>query len=161
MYLEPLKSKLDRYETVLNDVERIFKQIKAERLRNLNSISVEEASEFPALNIGKIPSIKTIISKLENCTTWDQLENFIPILKEIRFLGSPKRTEISETLLKKLEEIYGNNSEDEKLVKVLNDLTIFDQLNPLILPKEIEEEASETYKTIIYTAKDLESVSNQ
>lgn len=134
-------------------------EIKAERLRNLNLI--DASSEFASLKFGKIPSVKVISLKIENCSNWEELKNLIPILREIRFLGSPKRTEISRLLFAKLEQIYKKNSDEELLVKCLHEMVSFEQLNPLILPKDTPEESSEIYKTIIYTAKDLAASNHQ
>lgn len=145
-----MKSKLNRYERILNEIGPIYKEIKAERLRNLNLIE-----GFPSIKIGKIPSIETIKFKLENCSNWEEIKKIIPILKEIRFLGSPKRKEISRTLFEKLEEIYESNPENDLLIECLNEMVSFEQLNPLIIPAEVNEESSEIYKTIVYTAKDL------
>lgn len=144
-FLEPLKSKLDRYESLLNEIGPIYKEIKVERLLNFDFID----------KTGKIPSINVIKLKLKKCSNWDELKNLIPIFKEIRFLGSPKRSEISENLFKKLEEIYEKFPEDEILIKFLYEMISYEQLNPLIIPSEVPEETSDIYKTIIYTAKDL------
>lgn len=154
-----MKSKLDRCETVLKEIQTIFKEIKAERLENLKLI--DEFSEFASIKTGKIPKLKILLLKLENCSNWEEIKILIPIFKEIRFIGSPKRTEISQLLLKKFEEIYEKSPEDEILIKFLYEFLKFDQLNPLIIPKEVPEDSSEIYKTIVYTAKDLLLNSNQ
>lgn len=153
----PLKSKLNRYEAVLNEIGSIYKEIKAERLRNLNLIEGSTESEFSSIKTGQIPAVERIKYKIENCKTWDEIKNLIPILKEIRFLGSPKRTEISQSLIKKLEEVYEEFPEDENLIKFLLEMVSYEQLNPLIIPEEATDECSETFKKIIYTVKDLNS----
>ena len=135
----------------MNEIGPIFKEIKVERLCNLNLIFVESEN----IKIGKIPTAEILKLKLENCSNWEEIENLIFILKEIRFLGSPKRKEISRILFKKLEEIYENYPKNDFLIKNLNEMVKFEQLNPLIIPKEVKEESTEIYKKIVYTAKDL------
>ena len=158
---EPLKSKLNRYERILEEIGPIYKEIKVERLRNLNNLIIEsDDDDFSSIKIGKIgkiPTVEIIKLKLENCSNWEEIENLISILKEIRFLGSPKRKEISRILFKKLEEIYENIPKNDFLIKNLYEMVKFEQLNPLIIPKEeeVKEESTEIYKKIVYTAKDL------
>ena len=162
---------MDRYETVLKDIEKTFQTLKAERLNNLKQITpnisdISANENVPKFNYsdlmkGKIPSISLIISQLESCGNWNQLRIILAVLKEIRFLGSPKRKDISVVLLKKIAEIYENCSDgvdcnrDEELVRYLNELLAFDQMNPLIVPKECSEDATEALKTVIYTAQDI------
>lgn len=151
--IEPLKSKLNRYESAMKGIETAFRAIKSERLRNLNLIV---DSEFPGIKTGRIPQVSSLVSKIESCTNWQDLRKIVAVLREIRFLGSPKRTEISAVLLNKLSEIYENNGEsDAILVELFGELLEFDQMNPLILPEIVSEESKDVLKTIIYTAKDI------
>lgn len=162
---------MDRYETVLKDIGKTFQILKAERLSNLKQITpnisdISANENVPKFNYselmkGKIPSINLILAQIESCGNWNQLRIILVVLKEIRFLGSPKRTDISVALLKKIAEIYENCSDgvdcdrDEELVGYLNKLLAFDQMNPLIVPNEYTEDATEALKTVIYTAQDI------
>ena len=147
-FLEPLKSKVDRYERILNEIGMVYREIKAERLCNLND-------EVAEIKTGKIPSVETLKAKMEKCSNWKEIGVLISLLREIRLLRKPQRTEISKTLLKKLEDIYEKFPEEESLIKCLNDLVTFEQLNPVVIPSEVSEEASEIHKRIIYTLKDM------
>ena len=52
---EPLKSKLNRYERILEEIGPIYKEIKVERLRNLNNLIIEsDDDDFSSIKIGKI-----------------------------------------------------------------------------------------------------------
>lgn len=108
---------------------------------------------------GKIPSLKSILSQIsdEKSRNWDSMKEIIAILKEMRFLGFPKRKEISDSILFQLSEIYSSNPNDEEiLVKCLEDLTKIDQMNPLIITNEpIPEDSTESYKIIISTLQDM------
>ena len=135
-------------------IEAAYKAIKGERLRNLNLIV---DSEFDGVKTGKIPPMGSLISKIENCTNWEDLRKIVAVLREIRFLGSPKRAEISIVLLSKLSEIYERDEEgsDALLVGLLDGILEVDEMSPLILPDSVPAESNETLKTILYTAKDI------
>lgn len=141
-----------------------YKDLKAERIRNLNSISADSN----LLKTGKIPTIKELVEGLDGCTTWDQLQESISILREVRYLGSPKRKEISAALLNSLARIYESEADcegrDENLVKCLSEIVSHDQMNPLILSDETAGETgeelvdgSDSYRTVLYTALDISS----
>ena len=138
----------------MKGIQETYKAIKAERLRNLEFIA--DSDFCGGVKVGKIPPVALLTSKIENCANWEDLRNIAAVLREIRFLGSPKRTEISAVLLKKLSEIYGNGGEsDAILVEILGKLLEFEEMNPLILPEIVSEEAEESLKTVIYTARDI------
>ena len=135
----------------MKGIEEMYKAMKSERLRNLKLIT-----DFDGIKTGKIPSVPSLITRIENCSSWEDLKKVVPVLREIRFLGSPKRTEISATLLKKISEIYASNEEDAaNLVGILSELLEFDEMNPLILPESVSEELDEPLKAILYTAQDI------
>ena len=138
----------------MKGIQETYKAIKAERLRNLEFFA--DSDFCGGVKVGKIPPVALLTSKIENCANWEDLRNIAAVLREIRFLGSPKRTEISAVLLKKLSEIYGNGGEsDAILVEILGKLLEFEEMNPLILPEIVSEEAEESLKTVIYTARDI------
>lgn len=143
---------MDRFTTVKNEIEGEFQKIKAARISNLNSI--EEVSLRNGF--GKIPSIKRLLTKIdEECRDWREIGETAAVLRECRFLGLPKRTEISSAFLRRLSQIYEKFPNDEELAKCLENLVSIDEMNPLVIPQEIGEDASEAYKTVIYTLQDM------
>jgi len=137
----------------MNGIETAYKAIKSERLSNLNLIV---DSEFAEIKTGRIPRVALLVSRIEGCSNWEDLRKIVAVLREIRFLGSPKRTELSTALLDKLSEMYENNVDsDAILVGLLGELLESDQMNPLILPESVPEESKEALKTVIYTARDI------
>lgn len=145
---------MNRYECAMKGIESAFTAIKRERLRNLKFIAAD--SEFSGIKTGQIPPVNSLVSRVENCANWQDLRKIVAVLREIRFLGSPKRTEVSAVLLKKLSEMYENNAESEGiLVELLGELLEFDQMNPIILPESVPEESKDALKTIFYTARDI------
>lgn len=140
---------------MMKAVGEAYKEIKAERLRNLSSISADSG----LLKTGKIPPVKELIERLEGCTTWNQIKESICILRETRFLGSPKRTEISTALIKSLARVYEDDSNEEALVNCLDRMFAFEQMNPLILSSQLTENTTESdaFKTVLYTALDIHS----
>lgn len=143
---------MDRFESVKKEIESIYKTIKVERNRNLNLINDESLK-----NGGKIPSIKTILSKIDDeCKDWNGIKEIVAILKEMRFLGFPKRSEISSAFLNRLAQIYAADSNHEELVGCLEDLLLIDEMNPLIIPDGVlPEDSSDAYKTVVYTLQDM------
>lgn len=148
---------MDRAERIKSEIETAYKTIKVERNRNLNLISDSTLRAG-----GKIPSIKTILKKIDaECQNWNEMKGIIAILREMRFLGFPKRTEISSALLNRLSELYAADSNHEALIGCLEDLISVDEMNPLIFSEDIKEGLSDddctssAYKTVIYTLQDM------
>jgi hypothetical protein len=148
--IEPLKSKIDRHETLLKDVNEAFKVLKAERAVNLQKIHSCES-----LLKGRLPSLKWVLEVAEKCSDFTEVSSLMFILKEMRFLGSPKRHEISSVLVKKMADIYASQKDDEALLDVLREALRFDQMNPLVIPQDCPSDACDAFKTIFYTAHDL------
>ena len=153
---------MDRVEGVKREIETLYKSLKLERQRNLKLINADN----PIL-LSKIPSIRTVLARIENeCVDdWGKMKEIIAIVREMRFLGSPKRTEISTALLNGLVKIYSIEKDDQKLVECLSNLLSFDEMNPLVIEDlELEDgdgngEVSISISTSSADDKDITSIS--
>ena len=62
-------------------IEEMYKAMKSERLRNF-----EINNGFWWNKTGKIPSVPSFVTRIENCLSWEDLKKVVPVLREIRFL---------------------------------------------------------------------------
>lgn len=154
-----MKSKKERYRVLTQQINSTFQVLKEERRGNLTKLPVDET-----VRTGQILSIKKMISLLESSNTWESMNSTISCLKEMRFLGSPKRTEVSNQIIKQLASLYATDPDDTRLVTCLTELLKHEQTNPLHLNDgndailiDADGNGGDNIKMVIDTGLDIET----
>lgn len=145
---------MNRIERAKEGIETTYKSIKLERLRNLNLIPANSNIKTS----GRIPPVDSLLQEISTCSDWEELRKTGALLKELRFLGSPKRTSISTNFLTKTSQIYSTTLHENKekiLCEFLDEMMKYDQLNPLIIPEIVPEDLNESIKTVLYTSQSI------
>lgn len=175
----------DRYASVLEQIRATYRRLRVERARTAEPAMPTVFSSAPPsstvlssvktlVDRGACPSLSVVREMLHTADNWTSMRTAIDMLREMRFLGAPRRRELSVALLRQLGAIYAQDANDEALVQCLAAALIPMQTSCIVsesLDELLSEDASadanlvnpdtganassDALRTVLHTAHDI------